>query len=252
MNLKNELDIFYESMFKKEKNKLINLIITKIIESFSNMSCFSIDEVTSYIYNIANIEIIEFNKGVDNISCKWIFEKFKDEMEKEIFNICQKLKDFYITKKHDYLLDREQHKVNENIYETVTRENIVQVKSHGTFIEKYKCCGATNKNALGCTTLSLEEEAKRIDEEIRKHGILGGLGKLNLEPKHIRDYNSYCVNCGGTQESKECTDVYKNFGVITEEILKDVKQNYTMDEWNDNNFKIDASKFLNDILKKLN
>jgi len=253
MNIKSELDSFYEGMFNKEKNLMINLIITKIIESFITMADFSMEQISNHVFNIAGHEMNEFNKRIENISCKWIFEKFQVQIEEQITNIIQKLQDFYMRKKQQYLLDRETKKVNENIFgtEKEERKEYSVEKKHSTFVYMYPCCGNTDKNSQG--EASYVTEGKTGGNKFVKTITFGLLGnsrpKFDVNYKHMKSWGEYCTNCYKGRGSTECiSDVKTDLKEFSREVLKGVKQNYTMEEWNDNNFKQDASNFLLKII----
>ena len=127
-------------------------------------------------------------------------------------------------------------------------------KSHGNFVSQWRCCHDTNRNSSGCQSNVIKSyEGGNEFLQVITFGLFGkDKEKYDVQKSHMLEYGEFCDNCWKARGTRECiNDVKTEIVQYSEEILKEVKQNYTMDEWNDCNFKQDASKYLSEILEKL-
>lgn len=253
MNVKSELDNFYQSMFNKEKYGLLKRIITKAVEGFSNFLTFSLDEMRQSIINIAQQEIATFNNNVANISCKWIFQNLEADIQKELNQILTSLEDLYCRKKEEYLLQREITKKNENVYEDKVedRKEYEVVSNHASYVYMYPCCESTNQNHPGCVNYT-ETSVKQGNAIVRtlSFGLFGNDKiKVHERSRHVKPWGEFCTNCIKPRGSRDCiNEVKTNIKQYTETVLTGINQIYTMEEWKDNDFKNDAvGYFMNKI-----
>jgi hypothetical protein len=256
MNIKSELHGFYEGMVDKEKCNTIKSIINKGLGGLGDIQNFSVEEIRNYFQNITAEEINSFKKSIANSSCNYIFKSFEEKIYVEIDKILSRLVEIYMTKKHEYFMEREKTKKNENVYEDVTEyiKEYQSIEKHSDFVEMYPCCGTEVISSQGCnskTEIKTKGESpwrfvKRVfgfdsppDVEINKNFF------------HRDGWGRFCRNCRKPKGSPFCrSEVKEHVNQITKTILTGINQVYTQDDWKDKKFQNDAAKFFIYVLKK--
>lgn len=255
LNVKTELDNFYNSMFNKQKSEMLKKIINKGISKFETFTNFSLTQIHNYFIEIAEEEIKDFNQRISNISCKWLFNKLESEILNELEKILSHLGELYLKKKQEYLLKREITKENENVYED-QKEEIKEYsieRNHDIFKDMYPCCGG-DISSEGCfryVTSSYSGGNKFIC------AITFGLAgqkevKIQEKSSHPKTYGSFCVNCFKPQGSLECrNEVKEQIKEFSKKVLVGLDQKYSIDDWKDKDFINDAAKFFIDRISGL-
>lgn len=245
MNVKTELDAFYDHLFKNQKSELIQKILERSIQKFGDFE-FTKQKMGEEIKLITKEEIVAFEKRVDNVSCKFIYTKMKEQIDYQIKEIILLLEKEYDTKKNEYLFQRESTKEINAKFEEKERDVVsVDTKNsgnnHETWVEMYSCCFSTDKNNEGCQSYSRSQSTFVFPLVFTSSTVTG--------MKHPGSWIKACPKCkkntgsciGGSNITTK-KEKYKEFTGID--------QKYIMDNWNDNNFKANALETINQLLLK--
>lgn len=252
LNVKTELDNFYNSMFNKQKSEMLKKIINKGISKFNTFTNFSVSQIHNYFLNIFNEEIKDFNEKISNISCKWLFNKLEAEILLELEKILSHLEELYLRKKQEYLLNREITKENENVYED-QKEEIKKYsveRNHDNFKGMYPCCGS-DISAEGCFRYVTSSVSGGNAFVSAISFGLAGQPKVKVQEKscHPRTYGTFCSSCFKPQGSLECrNEVKENIEEFSKKVLVGINQKYTIDDWKDKDFQNDAAKYFIDMI----
>jgi hypothetical protein len=95
MNVKTELEGFYQNMFLNEKNKLLKSVILKSIENFPNMRDYSPEEIKNQVNSFAILEVQTFMRSIENISCNWIFNEMQDKLTEDLEKIISQIDELF-------------------------------------------------------------------------------------------------------------------------------------------------------------
>ncbi len=265
MNVKSELDSFYEKMFENEKEKLFRKIVESSLKNINRMIGFSPEEIENCLLVETSNQLKDFYVGIENISCKWVFENLKEELMKEIENIIHEIQELFTSEENKHTLRREQTSTNENIYENQTKEvpDYEVKKFHDEMVNMCQHCGSS-PNSQGCMpSVGSKSSGGNVFGQIIST-VVSCVFKVPLPDlfsgkqetpviswSHKGPIGMFCRNCRKSSNSKECNnDVIKHMKEVTEEVLAGFKKNYSMDQWKSSDFKNSFSSYLKKIINK--
>jgi hypothetical protein len=256
MSVRTEVEGLYQNMFENEQNKLFKSIITNSIANFSNMVNFSPEEIKKYLNNIALREVATFLRSIDNLSCCHIFQNIDSKINDNLNKLLPQLESLFQIVKAEHVIEREKSKIIENIYdekEILIHENHIK-KYHREFKIFCKNCG-NDPNSKGCgLTNTVKYDGGNLIINIISLGLFG-----NSRPSydysfyHIGPIGSFCIRCGGDENSRECdSQIISDVKKKTEKILSGFSLKYKIDDWKNSNFEQHALNFLKNYLSSLN
>jgi hypothetical protein len=256
MNVKIELEIFYQNLYEKEKNDLFIKIFKNSLDSFSTKGDFSGEAISSLVLSVAQNEFQKFVLKVSNLSCNWIFNSISKDIELQLKTFLDALKELYLNKKSEYQNEYEAKSKIVSVTKDETKEisKYDIVKKHGNIEFIWSCWGNTDKYTNGCKEIgeSYTEEGSTIERIF----TLGILGKDEIKVKsrliHNGNWREFCIICRQTNNSPSCkTDLIKKTEKYNETVITGSKKIYTMKEWSNSQFKEDAYNFFMNKIRQL-
>ena len=194
------------------------------------------------IQQITEEEITDFKKRVENVSCKFIYDKMKKKVDSQMNDVISLLEKEYDTKRTEYLFERERSKEMIPQFQERDRDVIaIDTKNsgHAPFVDMYICCGAVDRDSEGCqsytntsTTSFMFWSSTSTYTDMKHEGRY-----MKACPKCRKDYGP----CSGTG----FTTAKETFKEFTHNVVK-----YNMNDWTDDNFKAKAQETIKKIQTK--